>query len=61
MLNITPLLDAEYLISSVALGIDDYYLGVGEAPGVWQGRWAAELALAGVVEADELRARPSGK
>ena len=60
MLNITPLRDAEYLISSVALGIDEYYLGVGEAPGVWQGRWAAELGLAGVVEADELRCLVEG-
>jgi hypothetical protein len=60
VLNITPLRDAEYLISSVALGIDEYYLGVGEAPGVWQGRWAAELGLAGVVEADELRALVEG-
>ena len=60
MLNITPLRDAEYLISSVALGIDEYYLGVGEAPGVWQGRWAVELGLAGVVEADELRALVEG-
>ncbi|MCA1677163.1 MAG: hypothetical protein LC799_34955, partial [Actinobacteria bacterium] len=33
VLNITPLRDAEYLISSVALGIDEYYLGVGEACG----------------------------
>jgi hypothetical protein len=60
VLNITPLRDAEYLISSVALGIDEYYLGVGEAPGVWQGRWAAELGLEGVVEADELRALVAG-
>ncbi len=60
MLNITPLRDAEYLISSVALGIDEYYLGVGEAPGVWQGRWAVELGLEGVVEADELRALVEG-
>lgn len=61
MLNITPLRDAEYLISSVALGIDEYYLGVGEAPGVWQGRWAVELGLEGVVEADELRALVEGQ
>jgi conjugative relaxase-like TrwC/TraI family protein len=60
VLNITPLRDAEYLISSVALGIDEYYLGVGEAPGVWQGRWAADLGLAGVVEADQLRALVEG-
>ena len=56
MLTITALADAEYLISSVAIGIDDYYVGSGEAPGVWQGRLAADLGLAGVVDADDLRA-----
>ncbi len=56
MLRITKLADAEYLLRQVALGIDDYYVGAGEAPGVWQGRLAAELGLAGVVEADALRA-----
>lgn len=61
VLNITPLRDAEYLVSSVALGIDEYYLGLGEAPGVWQGRWAAELGLEGVVEADDLRALVEGQ
>ena len=55
VLRITKLADAEYLIAQVALGIDDYYVGAGEAPGVWQGRLAAELGLAGVVEADALR------
>ena len=55
MLRITKLADAEYLIGQVALGIDDYYLGVGEAPGVWQGRLADLLGLSGVVEADRLR------
>ena len=56
MLRITKLADAEYLLRQVALGIDDYYVGAGEAPGVWHGRLAAELGLAGVVEADALRA-----
>ena len=28
-------------MSSVALGIDEYYMGVGEAPGVWMGRWSS--------------------
>ncbi len=55
VLRITKLSDAEYLIAQVALGIDDYYVGAGEAPGVWQGRLAAKLGLAGVVEADALR------
>jgi conjugative relaxase-like TrwC/TraI family protein len=56
VLTITKLTDAEYLLSQVALGIDDYYMGVGEAPGVWQGRLADQLGLSGVVEADGLRA-----
>lgn len=61
MLSVTPLANAEYVISSVAEGIDEYYLGVGEAPGVWQGRWAATLGLEGVVEADALRALVEGR
>ncbi len=61
MLTVTRLTDAEYLISSVALSIDEYYSGVGESPGVWTGRWSEGLGLAGVVEADELRALVEGK
>ena len=60
MLSLIKLADAEYPLAQVALGIEDYYLGVGEAPGVWAGRWAAELELAGVVEAGELRALVNG-
>ena len=61
MLTVTRLTDAEYLISSVALSIDEYYAGVGESPGVWTGRWSGGLGLAGVVEAGELRALVEGK
>ena len=57
----TGLTNGEYLISSVALSIDEYYTGVGESPGVWTGRWAESLGLSGVVEADELRAVVEGK
>jgi conjugative relaxase-like TrwC/TraI family protein len=56
VLTVTAIGNAEYLISSVAGGIDDYYVGSGEAPGVWHGRLAADLGLAGVVDADDLRA-----
>jgi conjugative relaxase-like TrwC/TraI family protein len=56
VLTVTKLGNAEYLISSVAVGIDDYYVGSGEAPGVWHGHLAAELELSGVVDADDLRA-----
>ncbi|MHB1533181.1 MAG: MobF family relaxase [Acidimicrobiales bacterium] len=57
----TRLTNAEYLISSVALSIDEYYAGVGESPGEWTGRWSEKLGLAGVVEAGELRALVEGK
>jgi conjugative relaxase-like TrwC/TraI family protein len=60
VLTITKLRGAEYLIAAVAEGLEDYYMGAGEAPGVWQGRWAAELGLEGVVEADALRALVDG-
>jgi conjugative relaxase-like TrwC/TraI family protein len=43
-----------YYERSVAAGIDDYYAGRGESPGVWAGQGAAELELAGVVEEGEL-------
>ncbi|MGH9136168.1 MAG: MobF family relaxase [Acidimicrobiales bacterium] len=60
MLTITKLKSAEYLIRSVAEGLEDYYMGAGEAPGVWRGEWAAELGLHGVVEAPLLRALVNG-
>ena len=43
-----------YYERSVAAGIDDYYAGRGESPGVWVGRGAAELELDGVVGEGEL-------
>ena len=61
MLTLTALTDAEYLISSVALSIDEYYAGVGESPGVWSGKWVEELGLSGVVEAEQLRALVEGR
>ena len=60
VLTVTALTDGEYLLSSVALGIDEYYAGVGEAPGVWSGGWSRELGVSGMVEADELRALIDG-
>lgn len=59
-MTITKLKGAEYLISSVADGMEDYYMGAGEAPGVWRGKWAAELGLEGVVSAEDLRALVNG-
>src|SRR6266545_967604 len=43
-----------YYERSVADGIDDYYAGRGESPGVWAGQGAAGLELAGVVGEGEL-------
>lgn len=38
-----------YYCDALAAGLDDYYLGVGEAPGPWVGRGAEILGLAGEV------------
>jgi conjugative relaxase-like TrwC/TraI family protein len=61
MLTITALTNAEYVISSVALSIDEYYSGLGESPGVWAGKWAPALGLSGTVEAGQLRALVEGR
>jgi hypothetical protein len=50
-----------YYERSVADGIDDYYAGRGESPGVWVGRGAAELELDGVVNDGELGRLIGGK
>lgn len=61
MLTVTGLTNGEYLISSVALSVDEYYAGVGESPGVWAGAGVVGLGLSGMVEADELRALVDGR
>ncbi len=43
-----------YYERSVAAGLDDYYAGRGESPGMWIGRGARELELEGVVRDGEL-------
>jgi conjugative relaxase-like TrwC/TraI family protein len=50
-----------YYERSVAAGLDDYYAGKGEAPGVWAGRGATALGLEGEVEEGELGALVRGK
>jgi conjugative relaxase-like TrwC/TraI family protein len=45
-----------YYERSVAAGVDDYYAGRGESPGIWTGRGAPELALEGVVQDGQLGA-----
>src|SRR3954451_23428622 len=43
-----------YYERSVAAGLDDYYAGRGESPGIWIGRGARALELEGVVHEGEL-------
>jgi conjugative relaxase-like TrwC/TraI family protein len=43
-----------YYERSVAEGLDDYYAGRGESPGVWTGRGANALGLEGMVQEGEL-------
>jgi hypothetical protein len=45
-----------YRLSQMASGLDEYYTGAGEAPGVWVGNGAGSLGLVGEVEPTELRA-----
>src|SRR3954452_7068793 len=56
MLSVSKLSPGQeaYYERAVAAGIDDYYAGRGESPGVWVGRGAAELELEGVVDDGEL-------
>jgi len=50
----------DYYLEAVAAGLDDYYLGAGEAPGVWLGG-AADLGLTGKVAPEDLRAVLAGR
>lgn len=43
-----------YYEQQVARGLDDYYAGRGESPGIWVGRGAAGLGLVGVVDDGDL-------
>src|SRR6266542_3216444 len=43
-----------YYERSVASGLDDYYAGRGESPGIWTGRGAAELGREGVGQDGQL-------
>src|SRR6266498_4648870 len=62
MLSVSKLSPGQeaYYERSVAAGIDDYYAGRGESPGVWVGRGAVELELDGVVGDGELGRLISG-
>ena len=56
MLSVAKLTPGQesYYERSVAAGMDDYYAGRGESPGMWVGRGAAALALEGVVAEGQL-------
>ncbi|MEJ7569201.1 MAG: MobF family relaxase [Gaiellaceae bacterium] len=56
MLSIAKLTPGQegYYERSVAAGLDDYYAGRGESPGIWIGRGARELELEGLVHDGEL-------
>jgi len=51
----------EYYLRSVADGVEEYYLGSGEAPARWLGRGAQRLQLSGDVTAEALGAVLEGK
>ncbi len=50
----------DYYITGVALGIEEYYRGIGEAPGAWFGVGAAQLGIFGVVGGEELNSLLEG-
>ena len=56
MLSVAKLTPGQesYYEQSVAAGLDDYYAGRGESPGLWIGRGARELELDGVIEEGQL-------
>src|SRR6516162_1390851 len=44
----------EYYARAVADGLEDYYAGAGEAPGVWTGRGAQAVGIIGEVSTEAL-------
>ena len=63
MLNIGLLAPGagEYYIGEVASSAEDYYTGRGESAGRWVGSLAAEIGLAGEVEAEDFRSVLGGR
>jgi conjugative relaxase-like TrwC/TraI family protein len=49
-----------YYLAHVASGLDEYYTGAGEAPGVWMGGGSPIIGLGGQVAPDDLRAVLAG-
>jgi conjugative relaxase-like TrwC/TraI family protein len=62
MLNIKPLAPGgeAYYLETVASGVEDYYLGAGEAPGYWLGGATGTFGLHGQVDDRNLRAVLAG-
>ena len=62
MLSVAKLAPGQeaYYERSVARGLDDYYAGAGESPGVWAGRGSESLGLVGVVREGDLSHLISG-
>lgn len=52
---------ADYYLNKVARGVEDYYLGAGEAPGHWLGAAKHRVGLTGQVHADALRTLLDGR
>jgi conjugative relaxase-like TrwC/TraI family protein len=52
---------AGYYLEAVADGVDEYYRGIGEAPGRWIGHAAPSLGLEGDVDAGQLRSLWAGE
>ena len=48
-----------YYLKTVAKGLEDYYLGSGEALGRWIGRGSARLGLSGVVDGNGVGLGPA--
>lgn len=46
----------DYYLDQIAKGLEDYYLGHGEAQGRWVGRGLDDLGLSGAVDPDDFRA-----
>ncbi|MEO9175040.1 MAG: relaxase domain-containing protein, partial [Gaiellales bacterium] len=63
MLSIAKLSPGQerYYERSVAQGLDDYYAGRGESPGIWAGSGSSSLGLVGVLSDGDLRVLIDGR
>ncbi len=60
MLSLGKIANPEYVLGSIAQSPEEYYLGHGEATGVWMGSGRGRFGLEGEVDADTLRAVIAG-